>query len=531
MAEWQPIGFVVQLATILVAAVALGQGARKYLKLPSLIGEIFAGILIGPFALGGMTLLGAGPLFPPLHGSPVSPELQALSVLAAVLLLFVAGLQAHLRAFLSQSVSSLIVGIGGVVIAFSAGVGFAVLSGVAEAVTDVAALLLGAATSATSIGVAARVLAERHKSASPEGITIMGAAVLDDILVILTLSIILGTSHVGDTDVPHPSAVLMAVYAFGAWLVFFTASLLLARPVTAWMKRSREPVTMATLALGIALLIAGLFELVGLSLVLGAYVAGLALSQTDIVDIIQDRLRDVYDILVPIFFCVLGMHVEPGVLISVLGISLVYAAVAFAAKVVGCGVPALAAGFNLRGAFRIGSGMVPRGEVALIIATLGLSSGLIDSDIFSMVMTMTLVSILLGPYVFARSLEGGTGLRHEPDDAGEDDLMIFSHTFPDPDIAFMLMARINRAFRDEEFFVHVHPGRQSGECTIRKGTMVISILLDGPTLCVRSNGAGSAMARLMVVEELLQLEELAATFPKIGDLDVDQQELFRQVFD
>lgn len=531
MEQWEPIGFVVQLAAILLAAVALGHGARKYLKLPSLVGEIFAGILIGPFALGGITLWGAGPLFPPLEGSPVSHELQALSVLAAVLLLFASGLQAHLRAFLSQSTSSLAVGIGGVVIGFSAGAGFAVMAGVAESMTDTAALMLGAATSATSIGIAARVLAERQKSVSPEGVTIMGAAVLDDILVILTLSIILGTSHAAETDIALPSPMFMALYALGAWLVFFTASLLLARPVTVWIKRSRQPVTMATLALGIALLIAGLFERFGLSLVLGAYVAGLALSQTDIVDVIQDRLRDVYDILVPIFFCVLGMHVDPGVLISVLGISLVYAAVAFVTKMVGCGLPALATGFNLRGAFRIGSGMVPRGEVALIIATLGLNSGLIDSNIFSMVMTMTLISILLGPYVFARSLEGGSGLRHERDDGGGDDLLLFTHTFPDSDIAFMLMSRINRAFRDEEFFVHVQPGRQSGACTIRQGKMVISMRLDGPTLVVRSNHAGSAMARLMIIEELLQFEELAATFPKIGDLNTDQDELFRQVLD
>ena len=525
MEHWDPVRFILQLACILVVAVASGHAVQKYLRLPTLVGELGAGILLGPFALGGLPWPWFGPLFEGTAAAPVSPELQAFSTLAAVLLLFLSGLEADLKAFVAHSMSSLLVGAGGVFFSFFFGAGFAILFGVAERWGDPQALFLGAAASATSIGVAARVLADRGKSASPEGVTIMGAAVLDDVVVILLLAIVLGTSHAaGESRIPV-TGYWMILYAIGVWLIFFLFSLMAARPLTMWMKRSREPIVIAVLALGAALFMAGLFEMAGLSLVLGAYVAGLALSPTEVVDVIHGRLGDVYYTIVPIFFCVLGMHVDVVVLFGVIGVSLLYTLVCFASKLFGCGLPAILAGYNLRGGLRIGAGMVPRGEVALIIATLGLSSGAIGSEVFSMIMTMTLFTTLAGPLLLTATLRGGSGLRGEKESAAPAEQVVFAHAFPDPDIAELLMLRISRAFRAEDFFAQVIPGQSVTGYTIRKERMVITLRVEENRFSVTANPDGAVVARLMVLEELIQFEELAGTFREMGSLSATQEKL------
>ena len=123
-------------------------------------------------------------------------------------------------------------------------------------------------------------------------------------------------------------------------------------------------------------------ELAGLAMIIGAYVMGLALSQTDIAHELREKLQGLYNFFVPIFFCVMGMMVDFAAIKAVFFFGMVYTAAAVAGKLLGCGVPALFAGFNLRGAFRIGAGMLPRGEVTLIVAGIGLASGAIGNDMF-----------------------------------------------------------------------------------------------------------------------------------------------------
>ena len=148
------------------------------------------------------------------------------------------------------------------------------------------------------------------------------------------------------------------------------------------MKRLESLSLIAQLSFGIALLLAGFSEMAGLAMIIGAYIAGLSFSQTDVAQEIIERITGVGDYFVPVFFAVMGMMVNFQALLGVLLFGLAFSLVAFLGKLIGCGLPALIVGFNVKGAFRIGAGMLPRGEVTLIVGGIGLATGAIGQDLF-----------------------------------------------------------------------------------------------------------------------------------------------------
>jgi mannitol/fructose-specific phosphotransferase system IIA component (Ntr-type) len=160
------------------------------------------------------------------------------------------------------------------------------------------------------------------------------------------------------------------------------------------------------LAVGMAFLMAGIFESVGLAMIIGAYIMGLSLSKTDITFVVQERLHNLQDFFVPIFFAVMGMilNMERLAKPEVFKFGLVFGLLAVAAKIIGCAAPAMFLNFNLLGALRIGAGMVPRGEVALIISSIGVSTGIIDDDIFGVAIVMTMLTTVLAPPMLAIAL-------------------------------------------------------------------------------------------------------------------------------
>ena len=181
---------------------------------------------------------------------------------------------------------------------------------------------------------------------------------------------------------------LISLKAIGFFVVVTALGLIFARRITAAIKQFRSREIMVATCFGLALLMAGLAEMAGLAMIIGAYIMGLALSRTDLVHEIEDHLLGVYNILVPIFFCVMGMMVDFSAVKPVLLFGAVYSLLAVISKVLGCGLPALAMRFNFRGALRIGLGMLPRGEVALIVAGIGLAEGIIGQGIFGVAIMM-----------------------------------------------------------------------------------------------------------------------------------------------
>ena len=179
------------------------------------------------------------------------------------------------------------------------------------------------------------------------------------------------------------------------------------------------------MALGIALIVGGLFEQAGLAMIVGAYVVGLSLSKTDISFAIQNALHPLYNFFVPIFFVVMGMLVDIRVFsdADVLKWGLIYSAIAVLTKIVGCAVPAYFMNFNFVGAVRIGMGMIPRGEVALIIAGIGAGTmmtlngkdtPILDSRFFGVAIIMTLLTTVVAPPLLAALLNlAAKGIRKE----------------------------------------------------------------------------------------------------------------------
>ena len=408
-----------QLALILVAAKLGGELCIRYLKVPPVLGELVAGVLIGPFALGGIDFIGIGHIFPQPHGIeeagggiPLSIELYSFGQIAAIVLLFSAGLETNLKQFLRFAGPASAVALGGLILPFVLGVAATVLFGFAESIGDPKALFMGAILTATSVGITARVLSDLNVMASPEGVTVLAAAVVDDVLGILVLTIVVGMSATG--SVTLTDVTVIAGKALGFWLGLMIVGIVLAKTISRVLEGFRVPGADIALALALAFFAAALAESFGLAMIIGAYTIGLALSGTKLAERLEEPITAVYHALVPVFFVSMGMLVDLAAIQGVLVFGIIITALAIVSKVIGSGLPALATGFNLRGSWRVGIGMLPRGEVALIIAGIGLTRGIINSDLFGVSIMMTLVTTLLAPIILVPLFKhGGSGRRRQ----------------------------------------------------------------------------------------------------------------------
>ncbi len=525
------IQFIFQLGILIVFTRMGGFWLRRWLRLPGVLGELIVGMLIGPYALGQIHWPVIGQLFPfAAGGAPVSPELYAFATFASIILLFLSGLETDLSTFLRYSVAGTIVGIGGVVFSFFLGTGCAVWFGLADNWLAPHALFLGAISTATSVGISARILSERRKMDSPEGVTILAAAVFDDVLGIIVLAIVVGMSRAeNEAGVSWSHILFIAAKAFGFWIGATAAGLLLARRFSRMLKYFKSTQAIASLALGFALLLAGVSEMAGLAMIIGAYIMGLSLSRTDLVQVIQKEIEGLHNMLVPVFFATMGMLVDFHAILPVLKIGMIYTLLAILSKVAGCGIPALFCGFNRRGAIRIGVGMLPRGEVALIIAGIGLTTGSIGQDIFGVAIVMTLVTTLLGPMFLAKSFENpAPGLRN-PEDIAKAQSKIIRLSFASADMADFMLARIVRAFRQEEFYVY----RLSPEAPtyhIRKDEIFFILEDKGGDIVLSTTVQHEILARLIIAEEMLTLRSMLHMAQEDTNLDSMEHDLMAGLF-
>ncbi len=414
------VRLVLQLGVVLLAAKVGAEISERYLHQPSVLGELVAGILIGPYAFGGLALPFVGPLFPIGPGSaggsasavPVSPELWSFAQVGAVVLLFTIGLETDFGQFLRYSGPAVVVAIGGVLLPFALGAGAAILLGEASGPTSPVALFIGAIMTATSIGITARVLSDLRQLGTPEGITVLASAVIDDVLGILLVAMVAGLAGSGEASLAQVG--IVAGKSVGFWLVLTAAGIALSGHVSRLLTGLRSDGAAIAVALALAFLCAGLAEVFGLAMIIGAYSIGLALSRTELAEIVRRPLAAVYQVLAPIFFVVMGTMVDYRSMTAALGFALVISLLAIIGKIGGCGLPALAAGFNRWGALRIGIGMLPRGEVALIVAQVGLVSGAIDQRLFGVAIFMTLVTTVLAPIALVPAFRHGGSGRARP---------------------------------------------------------------------------------------------------------------------
>ena len=419
-----------QLGIILVAAKLAGEFTERILRQPAVIGELVAGIIIGTVAIHGFEPLGYEPiglfeeLFePPEEGAviPVPKTLFVFGQVAAIILLLETGLNTNLKAFLRFVPQASVVAIGGVVVPFALGAYATVLFGFADSFFSAPALFVGTIMTATSVGITARVLADLLRLDSPEGVTILGAAVVDDVLGILILTVVVGVTAGESVGAATEAAsfewtevAVVGAKAIGFWLVLTVGGILGAKYIVRAINSIRVEGAAIAIVFGIGLFAAALAEMFGLAMIIGAYSVGLALSQTELRNQLHQPLNGLYHAMVPIFFVVMGTMVDIQAMVDALGFGLVIVVLAIIGKVAGSGIPALAAGFSRIGAWRVGVGMTPRGEVGLIVAGIGVSQGLIGQDLFGVAILMTIATTLIAPAVLVPAFRNNApGLRKE----------------------------------------------------------------------------------------------------------------------
>ena len=523
------IALIIQIGVIMFA-VRIGRRIVRYLGVPSVLGELIAGIVIGPFALGGIPLPG----FPnglffmeKLAGNmAVSPELYAFSTIGSIILLFSSGLETDLGLFLRYSLAGGIIGIGGVLVSLISGVALGVFF-LGYSATDPLCLFLGVISTATSVGITARILSDQKKMDSPEGVTIMTAAVFDDVLGIIVLAVILGFTTLlvdkgGSFDAV--SVIGIAGKVFGIWLVFTVLGLVFSKKIAAFLKVFKQSYDFSILSLGLALMLSGIFEAYGLAMIIGAYVMGLSLSKTDIAALIQERLHGLYEFFVPLFFAVMGMMVNVRSILSrdVLIFGAVYSVVAILSKIIGCGGPALLLGFNLKGGLRIGTGMVPRGEVALIIAGIGVSWGILSELLFSVIILMTLVTTLAAPPLINIALRiPGSGAKK---DGMAEDSASASWEFYSDAIASIVMDTLLNNLKAEGFFVQML-NIDDGISQARKGDIVMSIKESENTVQIETLRPNMNFVKMAMYEAIIELHFTVVKLKNLSYTDVLKKEI------
>ncbi len=339
---------------------------------PVVLGQIVGGILLGL-------------AFPPTE------EVKDISMIGVLMLLFLAGLESSVEELRQAGKSGFSVAFVGVVVAFA--MGFAVtypFKGFDQA------LLYGALTTPTSVSLTVRVLMEMDRLKSREGTTILTAAIVDDILGIIVLTVVISSLVSGGVSVLSLVEILVKVGVFIAVMVFAMPMVLdytLRKVVRIGFADSTVTLSMAAL-FGFAYLA----EHMNLASILGAYLLGLALSETEFRKPIFEHARIIaHSVFVPLFFVDVGMNIPVKDLKSAGLFALLFALVAIASKVIGCGVGALIGGMNAREALRVGVGMIPRMGVELAMLAIAMKAGIVGSDAYLVIVLMIFLSTLVTP--------------------------------------------------------------------------------------------------------------------------------------
>ncbi len=387
MSEINFISTIIGVGILLFAAKVMAELFLR-LKLPIVLGELIAGIIVGPFALGGLFIYNGTSLV------EITEEIKILGEIGAIVILFMAGLEMTPKEFLRGGKAAFIVATAGVVVPFFAGFvvfqmfGFDALQ----------SMLIATALTATSIAISIQVLNEFGKIKTPEARLIIGAAVIDDILAIAVLSVvssIAGNGMVENIDIADITITILQVLGFFA-IILVSAVILIPKFITPRLWKAKGSVEgIATASFFGTAALAGL---VGLSPIVGAFAVGMALSATKIFENIRNYIEKVGLIFAPLFFVIIGAQVDlRGVNLEILALSGVIIILAIVTKLCGCGLPAMLFLKSKEQGYRVGIGMISRGEVGLIVAGVGISTGVLTSNVYSTIVIMVAATTIITP--------------------------------------------------------------------------------------------------------------------------------------
>ena len=359
------------------------------IKLPIVLGELLAGLIIGPYALGGLPLFNGEALV------ILDETIRHIGELAAIVILFVAGLEITPREFLKGGLSSFTVGALGVIVPFF--VGYIVFS--LYGLEALETLLIATALTATSIAISIQVLSSLGKMQTKEARLILGAAIVDDILAIAVLSVVLTMVQTGNTTPDILEITFLILKILGLFVALLLGSILIVPRILhrerLWKSQgSIEGITTAIFFGG-----AGIAALVGLSPIVGAFAIGMAVASTRLIKQVEEYVHKLQIIFAPLFFAIIGAQVDlRGINFDVLVIAGILVFIAIFTKLLGCGLPSLIfLKKDKSKAMRVGIGMVSRGEVGLIVAGVGATSGVISGDVYTAIIVMVAVTTIITP--------------------------------------------------------------------------------------------------------------------------------------
>ncbi len=382
---------------LIVAAAKLSGAAANRIGQPAVFGEILAGLVLGPTIL---DVLG-WPMFvhalQPAHGTAPGPLIESirdLAELGVILLMFIAGLETDLVEMRRVGRVAFWAAFGGVLLPLAGGTVTATAFGLPLFWTG---LFIGTILTATSVSISAQTLMELNALRSREGSTILGAAVIDDVMGIILLSVVVAFARTtGGVNALEIAGIVARM------VLFFGGAILLGRyfeRIGAWAERLAVSQGLLAVVLVVALLYAWAAEFVGgVAAITGSYLAGVLFAQTRFKSAIDYGIHPLTDsMLVPVFFISIGLLANARALGDQVLFTVLLVVVAITTKALGCASFARLSGFTTTESVRVGAGMISRGEVGLIVAGYGLANGLIGIDVFSAAVIMVLATTTMTP--------------------------------------------------------------------------------------------------------------------------------------
>ena len=404
MSTFNPITTILAISLLIVTAKIFAL-IFKRIKLPEVIGEILAGVIFGPFAIGGLIVLAGEPLF----SGPVNENfvLETFFEIGGMILLFSAGLEFTFKQFRKAGLPAFVIGTAGVVIPFILGYYGSIFVGF----SSTESLLIGAALTATSIAITIRTLEELDQLKNKESQIMVYAAVVDDVLGLTLLGVVLAIGSTG--IIPEIASILSTtVFTLSLWIALLLGSVYFLPKFLDFVtnltgelkltddseKHPQSPSTLETLAIFIILVWGAIAYYMGLSPIVGTFAAGMAVAGSRYkhqIEIFNNHIRIIF---APLFFAYVGAQIN---LAEIIGIDLfafgLILALAMVGKLLGCGIPGYIFLRNRIQAQRIGIGMASRGEVGIVVAGIGYASGLIDSYSYAVLMGVIMVTTVVSP--------------------------------------------------------------------------------------------------------------------------------------
>jgi Kef-type K+ transport system membrane component KefB len=379
-------GVLTDLFLVLLAA-KLGDEVFKRIGQPAIVGEILGGVLIGPSVL---------------NWVDVSEVLRVFSELGVVFLLFWVGLETRLSEMKAVGRTALTVGSAGVVLPFLAGIGF----GLALGESTETSVFLGAALAATSAGITSATFLDLGIARTRAARTVLGAAVVDDILALILLSVAVGMAASGGVDAGKIALALAIAVAFVAFVALGGTQLLARRPRLLQAPRFADsPLLPAVI---VCLGLAAFAAQIGLAALIGAFLAGMIVAETKDQSSIEEEVRPLYAFFPPFFFAFIGIELDLGTLLDGRALALLAAVTIIAAAAKLSPAYLAARGLGKREAAIVGVGMIPRGEVGIVVASIGAAEGVVDPELFGVVVGMSILTTLIAPFALRRLSRSAT---------------------------------------------------------------------------------------------------------------------------